>query len=206
MEDRSGQAEAFEVGWERLSSHTPKALAANSGAILMPDGRTLRLKVMDRECEIDLKNRKIRYASDRKAEVGMHIQILILHYLAGAGNAQLSNRLATFSEFEGGSIYYPAFKARAIDAIVRTFGNNPQVLRHIGAVLRAEPVSAGDVGFKLYLFPKMPVVVVFWAGDEEVPASANILFDANVGKMLPTEDLSVAGGVVVRWLTDISRR
>jgi hypothetical protein len=61
------------------------------------------------------------------------------------------------------------------------------------------------VSFKTYFFPKMPVVVVIWLGDEEVPTSANVLFDANAGKILPTEDISVVGATLCRWLTKLER-
>ena len=206
MEERPKQLEALTAGWERVHSNVPKTLAANSGATLLPGGKALKLKMMDRVCEVDLSSRKIKYAGESRTEVSTYLQVLILHYLAGAGNAQMSNRLATFREFEGGAIYYPAFKARAIDMIVKVFGTSPDVLKHIGHVLRAEPVSTGDVGFRIHFFPKLPIVIVLWLGDDEVSPSANILFDANAGKMLPTEDLSVVGGAAIRWLVDISRK
>ena len=206
MEEKSKQLEALTAGWDKVRSAIPRTLAANSGATLLPNGKTLKLKMMERECEIDLSAKSIKYTGDGRTEVSSYLQILILHYLAGAGNAQVSNRLATFREFEGGAIYYPAFKARAIDMIVKAFGASPDVLKHIGHVLRAEPVSTGDVGFRIHFFPKLPIVVVLWLGDDEVSPSANILFDANAGKMLPTEDLSVVGGAAIRWLVDISRK
>jgi hypothetical protein len=59
---------------------------------------------------------------------------------------------------------------------------------------------------RAYFFPKLPIVIALWIGDEEVPASANILFDANAGNILPTEGLSVAAGVLVGRLVEISRR
>jgi len=118
----------------------------------------------------------------------------------------VANRLATFREFEGGDIYYSVFKSRAIDLIVKAFGTAPEVLKHVGEMLGAEPVKTGNVGFRVHFFPKLPIVVVLWLGDEEVPPSANILFDANAGKILPTEDLSIAAETLVHSLIEISRR
>lgn len=193
------------MAWERVQSYTLGTLAANSGAALADDGKTLRLRLLDRDCDIYLADRRIVYSSGQRTEVPTHIQVLILHYLAGSGNVQVSNRLATFRDFEGGAIYYPAFKARAIDLVARSFGSNPAILEHIGRSLKADSIQTGDVGLRLHFFPKVPVVVILWLGDEEVASSANILFDAHTGKMLPTEDISVLGGILARHLVKIAR-
>jgi hypothetical protein len=168
--------------------------------------KKLRLSLIDRECLVDFDSRTIEWSADKDGEIGLHLKIIVMHYLAGSGKTQLANRLATFRDFEGGAIYYPAFKARSIDMVVRQFGSRPDILQHIGDAIRAESVGIGTVGLRVNFFPKFPIVVILWVGDEEVPASANILFDANAGKILPTEDLSVASGALVRRLTDISRK
>jgi hypothetical protein len=111
----------------------------------------------------------------------------------------------SYRDFEGGALYYQAFKTRTIDFLVREFGQKPEVLKQIGDAIRAEPMSMGSVSFKSYFFPKMPVVVVLWLGDDEVPASANLLFDANAGRIMPTEDLSILGGVLCEWLVKLER-
>ncbi len=116
----------------------------------------------------------------------------------------MAGKLSTLREFEGGALYYPVFKSRAIDVIVKTFGAAPDLLRRAGEALRAEPVKMGDVGFRVHFFPKLPIVVVLWLGDEEVSASANILFDESAGKILPTEDLSAAAEALAQRLVSIS--
>lgn len=203
--DQDGHGSVLEDAWDKAVKLDVKTLASNSGARLGPGTKQLGLKVMDEECVIDLEKRKISYAGRRIGSLNRHIQILILHYLNGAGNAQLANRLATYRDFEGGAVYYSAFKSRTINLLVTTFGKNPELLRHVCEAMRAESVETGSVGFKIYFFPKVPVTVVLWLGDEEVPTSANVLFDANAGKILPTEDLSVLGGALVRRLIQLAR-
>lgn len=206
MADMPSHKDALDIAWATIAGESPRTLAINSGSALQPGKKVLQLRLIDRECSIDLDARTIRWETDKLGAFGLHLQILVLHYLAGSGKAQLANRLATFRDFEGGAIYYPAFKARSIDMVVREFGTKPDILRHIGDVLRAGSSGIGTVGLNVDFFPKFPIVVVLWEGDDEVPASANILFDANAGKILATEDLSVAAGALVRRLVDISRK
>lgn len=201
-DDKGG---ALALSWTRVVHADINTLSKDSGAELV-DGAALRLRVIDRECLVDPKTRSARWTTGTKAELGRHLQILVLHYLLGSGRAQLANRLASFRDFDGGAIYYAAFKARSIDPLVKEFGSRPDTLKHVGDAIRAEPVKMNGVGMRVSFFPKLPIAVHLWPGDDEVPPSANVLFDANAGRILPTEDLSVAAGVLVRRLVEISRK
>jgi hypothetical protein len=202
---RDGHREALDEAWSRLSSMELRAVAPNAGASLKPGSPSLVLRVMDGDCLIDLGGRKINYCGRRTGPPGHHLQILILHYLQGAGNAQLANKHVTYRDFEGGALYYSAFKARTIDPLVKEFGQKPDLLKHVGDAMHAETLKLGSVGFKVNFFPKMPVTIILWLGDDEVAASANLLFDANAGRILPTEDLSVLGGALVTRIRELAR-
>jgi len=204
-EGRDPHQDAAEVAWVGLLKKDLVGLAADSGGNLRPGSKQIVLRLLDKDCVIDFEERTISYVRSDQGPVRGDLRILILHYLEGSGNAQLANKLVTFREFEGGAVYYSAFKARTIDFLARTFGQKTEVLKQIGDAIRAEPMHMGDVSFKTYFFPKMPVVVVIWLGDEEVPTSANVLFDANAGKILPTEDISHVGGTLCRWLSKLEK-
>ncbi len=197
--------EPLRGAWEKASYLSSKHLSETLDLSVVPGTKNLVLRIMDKDCAIDLGAKTMAYLGPGGQEVPPHLQILVLHYLEGADRAQLANRLVTFRDFEGGAIYYPAFKARTMDVIVKEFGEKPALLKGIGEAMRGEPVDVGSVGFKVDFFPRTPVVVVLWLGDEEVPAAANILFDANTGKVLPTEDISVMGGALTRRLVKLAR-
>ena len=52
---------------------------------------------------------------------------------------------------------------------------------------------SGDAAFRFLALPKIPMGCILYLGDEEVPASINMLFDAAAPHYLPTEDLSYLG-------------
>lgn len=204
-EPKPANMEPLKSAWDKAAYLTPKWLSETLCLRTVPGTKKMVLRVMDKECAVDLEARNMTYLGPDEKEVPPHLQILILHYLEGGDKTHLANRLVTFREFEGGAIYYPAFKARTIDVIVKEFGDKPELLRRIGEAMKGEPLQVGSVGFKVDFFPKVPVVVVLWLGDEEVPAAANMLFDANTGKVLPTEDISVMGGALTRRLLKLAR-
>ncbi len=198
--------DALEKAWKDVSSLDLEAISSELGSGAVSDGRAVLIKMLGEACTVDISCRTVRYDSPGDRDVPPYLQILILHYLLGLSAAPLTNRFVSFRELDGGALYYPAFKTRAIDPLVKTFGTEPELLRKIADSLGAEPLSIGQVSFRLNFFEKVPVAVVLWLGDAEVPASASILFDASANRILPTEDLTVIGGVTSRTLVKRSQQ
>ena len=198
--------DALEKAWKDVSSLDLETISSELGSGAVSDGRTVLVKMLGEACTVDIACKTVRYGSPGDRDVPPYLQILILHYLLGLSAAPLTNRFVSFRELDGGALYYPAFKARAIDPLLKTFGTESELLRKVADSLGAEPLSIGHVSFRLDFFEKVPVAVVLWLGDAEVPASASILFDASANRMLPTEDLTVIGGVTSRTLIKRSQQ
>jgi len=81
--------------------------------------------------------------------------------------------------------------------LLEAFGSHPEYLLDAGKALEAEKISRGNAGITVKVFPKLPLSLVIWKGDEELPAEATILFDATAPQILPTEDISTAAGMLV---------
>ncbi len=131
--------------------------------------------------------------------VDPRFQVLILHYLTGPG-AALRGQWISFKELPGGLFYQDPFYGRAVLPLVRFFGSQPAGLLRAGEGLGGKPVDQGDAGIELSPFPRLPVRIVIWAGDEEIPASGTILFDASAPEMLATEDFAVLAEYLVKRL------
>jgi len=199
----SGSREALRIAWAGLSERDLGAIAGESGARL--DGeRVLSLRVMDRVYSFDLGSRTVVHEGDGSG-VKPHLQVLAIHYLLDAGKAEPSGEMVTFREFVGGAAYFPAYRKRTLDLLVSAFGADVDSLRRAGERIGGTPVGKATVGFRARFFPKLDVDVLLWAGDEEVPSSANLLFDSSAGKMLSTEDITVVAGSLCSRLMAVSR-
>jgi hypothetical protein len=71
--------------------------------------------------------------------------------------------------------------------------------------LNAVPIETGDAGFEFHVFPKVPMQMILWVGDDEFPPEANILFDQTIGELLSPEDVAWLAGMVVYRLIALSR-
>lgn len=120
-------------------------------------------------------------------------QILIFHYLAGVHPLPLTGKNISFLEVPSGPFYYDAFARRAIAPLIRTYGDAPEALAAAARTLGGAMVAMGDLAVSLPVFPRVPVTLVYWRGDEELPPDLQLLFDATIVEFLSTEDIAVLG-------------
>ena len=127
-------------------------------------------------------------------------RVLVLRYLAAAPDRPLSGQWMAFNEAPGGDLYLPTFRARSSIRLERAFGTHPERLVGAAASLGGSPTEHGDVSAAVPVFPRLPVLVVLWRGDEEFTPSANLLFDRTATGYLSTEDMVVTASLVAHGL------
>lgn len=136
-------------------------------------------------------------------EVPLTDKILILHYFNQAQGTPATGRLITFKQIPGGISYYPAFFQRVIAPLVNRFGKNPDLLMKAAVRFGGYEAPYGDTSVTIDAFPRVPVTLVLWRGDEEVASAGNVLFDGNIPDYLPTEDVTaLCGNIVWKMVKD----
>jgi len=118
-------------------------------------------------------------------------KLLIIHYFNTAKGTPATKRLITFRELPEGNVYFPTFAKRTIKPIVDNFSQQPQLLITTSEKLGGCKVDYGDAAVAIPAFPRVPVTIILWRGDEELPPQGNVTFDANISDYLPTEDITV---------------
>lgn len=169
---------ALNKAWEDLSAATKE----NNHSV----------KFIADEYTVDLENRRVLSLSCNIAP-HEHIIILVLHYLMQKlkGLPELSSEWMSFKEIPESIGYYPAYKKRVIDPILRKYGANPEgVLADIERY-PAKRVQQGDIGVVIETFPEAPIMITLWKGDEEFGPEANVLFDKSILKIFCVEDIVV---------------
>lgn len=193
---------------ERLSKETAEDIARLSGFEMMDDqafrvgflNRTYRVSYPDFQF-LDMSNDM----SNDAEPVPIQEQVLILHYMSALKPLNSANRWIAYREIPGASFYFSAFVKRAIDPLKKVFGKNVAPLVTAAAVLDGKPIDVGDAGFEFRVFPKVPMQIIIYAGDDEFEPEANILFDETAGDFLSPEDAAWLGGMVVYRLMALSR-
>ncbi|MBU1913072.1 MAG: DUF3786 domain-containing protein [Candidatus Omnitrophica bacterium] len=186
------------------------------------------LKFLNDEYEIDYAEKNIIHSSAIKTNGGLSIppkeprasarvgsismscnipakdfyKLLMLHYIANENRVLRIRRdeWISFKDLDGGEAYFSAFKKRAIDPILRKYGDNPSNIFERARFLSADKIDTGTAGVSINAFPKIKVAVILWAKDDEFPADCNMLFNPEIKDIFPTEDVAVLGGITAALL------
>lgn len=110
----------------------------------------------------------------------------------------VTGRLAPVNSLKGnaavgvGTDFYGKFAAR-IDA-------DPNLFCRACLACGGVPVGAGDMGFRFQIFAELPVVLKFYHGDEDFPASLTLLWEENMLEFVYYETVFYIAGVLLSRL------
>lgn len=203
--DEYGYGLAYRLAREKLAASDPEAQCARSGAEYLTAENTIIVKYLNKSYRVSLPNSEISIQDNPEA-VPLRDKILVLHYLTQAKGTPLSNQVITFKELPEGSHYFPTFYKRAIKPLVDNFGQEPERLSEVAAVIGARPADFGDVAVTVDAFPRVPVTLVLWRGDDEFPPEGNILFNSSISDYLTTEDINVLCETIAWKLVKSARK
>jgi hypothetical protein len=128
-------------------------------------------------------------------------RILLCRYLCEGRYVPGRGKQLSYNEAPSGPLYYRNFEGRCLKRAAFAFGNDPALFRRIvesAPGLRFEALDKGDAGYRFEFLNGLFMSLLIWAGDEEFPPSAQMLFDDNFVFAFAAEDLAVAGEVVIR--------
>lgn len=188
-----GYGLAYKMAYDMLSrTDDIEQLCLRTGARHQISGsqKSIVLDYLNQPYQIILPDIKIS-AVGSEQEVPLRDKILILHYLTQAKGTPLSHNLIAYKQLPEGTTYYPTFYQRAIKPIVTYFGSQPQLLLDIAENLGGVKADYGDTSVTISAFSRVPVTIVLWQGDEELPPEGNILLDSTIPDYLTTEDTIV---------------
>lgn len=180
---------AFNIARENLVKADIKKQCELSGAELQSDG-TVTIRYLNQDYYLNTTTVEVSLASEKK-EIPLRDKILIIHYFLQAKGTPLSRNQITYRDLPGGLVYFPTFQKRTIDQLVDSFGSIPSRIVKAGEVLDASNPHMGDASLLIHAFPRVPIYILIWASDTELPPGGNILFDTNITDYLTSEDVTV---------------
>ena len=124
-------------------------------------------------------------------------QTFLLRWLLEGKQAAGSGNWLTFREMPWGELYIKPYTGRVLTRAAFTFGTRVEAFRTAAQKLGGVPVNHGDAGFAFEFLPGLSVQILVWAGDEEFPPNAQVLYSDNFATAVAAEDRVVAGDLLI---------
>ncbi len=192
----------IEQARNQLNTLTPVEIVERSGCALGEDEH-YRLDFMGREYVIDpaFVVRRADTADDAPA----FIQSIILMYLATADGTPPFEHWISFHELPDGQFYELAFRGYSGVELIRGLQGDIEAFKRAAARLHGKSIGLGDAAFAFRVLPHVQIAVVMYAGDEDFPAQARVLFEVTAPHYLSTDGLAILGGQLVGQIIKAAR-
>jgi len=177
--------------WEILSGLDSQKVTTNAEASYHSCDSAYELPCFGQDIRISLADRTILGRSSLGTSLvnglGEYSRLSILRYLIHAKDLPPSGQLVRPADLPGGGIFVKGTHVLPLENLATSFADHPIEFAAIGKSLGGSQVDHGDMSLELFPFPRVPVVLIVWSGDEEFSANASLLFDARCGAHLPID-------------------
>jgi len=133
------------------------------------------------------------------------LQALALYYFTHADGFPLELRWVSFADLPDGRFYNQAYQGYTGRELGRVFQNDLEAFSRAagmagGILLPRDREAPGDRAFIFHTLPRVSLLTAYWLGDEDFPASAQVLFQASSPHYLPTDVCAFLGSTLTRRL------
>lgn len=149
------------------------------------------VQVLNESYQVFTREMAIHKAHERKAPLSIELRLLILQYLIQAKELPLVGKWVTEKELKNGEMFYRGVHSLEMfkNPLEEKFGRRPDDFLEAGLSIGGRKVNYGDGGLTFQALPRIPVLCILWAGDDEFPAKVNILFDPTIEQHLALDTI-----------------
>ena len=175
----------------------PAALSEKSGVRYDPVRGGFALHLLRRPVLLSWPEMTVRDDSGR--EYKPNVRMLLARFVMEGRLSEGTGQFLAYTEMPWGQVYAQPFRGRCILRLAFSFGKNVErfcaACRGVGGV--AVTAGSADAAFDIEVVDGYTVRLQLWAGDEEFPPSAQILFTDNFPNAFTAEDMAVVGDIVL---------
>ncbi|MGE4353751.1 MAG: DUF3786 domain-containing protein [Oscillospiraceae bacterium] len=187
---------------QQFGKLTPEAMAMRSGFVYDREAFAFRMRFLGREVAMSYPDMRLSYVTGEAITRPDILILLSRALIEGLGKAGGGKFLA-YSEVPWGNVYLQQFRGRCLMRLAFGFGYDLEKFCRACEALGGVACSGGDKGYDIAFLDDLCVRLLIWAGDDEFPPSAQILFSDNFPAMFTAEDMAVVGDILISAMKSI---
>ena len=168
------------IHYEELAEKNPENVCRRAGCRYDYDRDCYELEVWGDVYNIYPHGHRIQRQGKDSLVVHEYLSIFIIHYLLTTAETAIEDEWISEKDIPGGPTFFRGPHAIPTDLITRTYQNDIAAFGRRCRALHGEPVEMGDAAFRFQITGRLPVVVLYWQGDDDFPPEARMLFDRSV--------------------------
>lgn len=127
--------------------------------------------------------------------------ILFMHFLLEGNKTEGSTHFVSYADMPWGDVYDVPFRGRCIRRLIGVFGTNKAGFEKACQALGGTKVKSSGCAYQITFMEGYDLQFILWEGDDEFPASGQIIFSDNFPDGFPAEDRVVVVEYVLKRLT-----
>lgn len=196
-------APAFAASRERLKKLNPLQIAESSLYQFNQGKSCFLLDSFGQTFEITYPEGNLSFAGQPEKHPLLDWRLPLLNYLSASKPLPLTGEWVTYRDLPQGNVFYPSIRTNVLEPLGRFYSEcNREALvnglEHLGFKFID---NKADLAAKGLFTPRIPVLVQFWEGEDEIPASCQILFDSSAGSQMHIEDAAALCNLVRTLVT-----
>lgn len=142
---------------------------------------------------------RIEYFNEGHERFHPYFDLFTVHYLLKAKEIEPANQWISEKDIPGGSTFFRGPHEIPTNLITVQFDSDIDGFNKKCEQLMGSPLRLADAAFAFKITPRIPVAVLYWAGDDEFPAESKILYDKTIAEQLASDIIyALAVGVCER--------
>ena len=158
------------------------------------DGTAFRLTLLGTEYTITWPEDSI------EPKPALPVQTFLLRRLLEGSSKVWLGTWKTFREMPWGEMYNTPYTGRVLTRAAFTFGFKLPKFAAACEKLGGRKLSHGDEGYEFDFFGPFKMQILMWAGDDEFPPNAQVLYTENFADCCAAEDRVVAGDILITMI------
>lgn len=144
--------------------------------------RCYAVTVWGKQCNIYPVQARIAYVADGRASFHPYLDLFIIHYLLRAKEIEPAQEWISEKDIPGGVTFFRGPHEIPTNVITDRFGNDIDSFKKACEQLMGTPLGLADAAFAFTITPRVPVAILYWAGDDEFPAESRLLYDRTLAE------------------------
>jgi hypothetical protein len=168
--------------WVELENVPPQDVVVRAIAEYDEGNGRFAIDVLTMRYIVDVRKRVINEPENTRKS-GL-LDEIILHHMSHAHDVPLSGNLVAPNQLTDGSFFFRGSHDLPLLKIAGKYGSDPDKFMEKGLLLGGEKADFGDVGIKLKLFPRVPIIFALWKKDEEFDSEVRVILDSSIEQQM----------------------